>query len=116
MLFAMIVIASPSSFKRITSSWISFPVSHGKAVAIGMAMIARSLCTQDTAEEIIEILKDFGLPCRTCETADALYRTALSDKKRTGATVHLIVPTKIGECVIRPTPAEELKSIIKAGL
>ena len=99
----------------------NFTLSHGKAVAIGMAIIARSaakngICTHQTAAEITEILEAFGLPCRTCQSADSLYETALSDKKRAGGTVNLIVPRKIGDCGICPIPVEELKSIIEAGL
>ena len=41
---------------------------------------------------------------------------ALSDKKRSGSTVNLIVPVEIGRCVIRPTPVSELESFIQAGL
>lgn len=98
-----------------------FTMSHGKAVAIGMAIIARSaasfgICSQETADEIQCLLRAFGLPCYTAESADTLYQVSLSDKKRAGATVNLIVPTQIGSCDIRPTAIEELKTIIKAGL
>ena len=94
----------------------NFTVSHGKAVAIGMAIIARSHCPQNVAREIAEILENFSLPCHTDAAAEVLYSAALSDKKRAGATVNLIVPDTIGHCSIRPTPIEKLKSIIKAGL
>ncbi len=99
----------------------NFTVSHGKAVAVGMAIIARSaaslgICSQETANEIQCLLRAFGLPCHTAESAEALYQVSLSDKKRSGTTVNLIVPTQIGSCDIRPTAIEELKTIIKAGL
>jgi 3-dehydroquinate synthase len=98
-----------------------FSVSHGNAVAIGMAIIARSaekmgLCSNDTCHNIISLLKDFGLPVSTGYSADALFECALSDKKRSGSKVNLIIPTKIGECRIYPTLIEELKSFIQAGL
>lgn len=98
-----------------------FTMSHGKAVAIGMAIIARSaasfgICSQETADEIQCLLRAFGLPCYTAESADVLYQVSLTDKKRAGTTINLIVPTQIGSCDIRPTAIEELKTIIKAGL
>ncbi len=98
-----------------------FSVSHGNAVAMGMAIIARSaekmgLCSNDTCHNIISLLKDFGLPVSTGYSADALFECALSDKKRSGSKVNLIIPTKIGECRIYPTLIEELKSFIQAGL
>lgn len=99
----------------------NFTISHGKAVSIGMAIIARSaakqgLCSHETADDIIGLLTTFGLPVQTSASAEALYPAALSDKKRAGGTVNLIVPSEIGHCNIRPTPVEELKSVIKAGL
>lgn len=94
----------------------NFTVSHGKAVAIGMAIIARSLCSHDVASSIIEILEAFGLPCHTCEASEALYQVTLSDKKRNGTIANLIVPTKIGNCDIHPIQIQELESIINAGL
>ena len=41
---------------------------------------------------------------------------ALSDKKRAGDTVNLILPQKVGSCAIVPTPVSELESIMQAGL
>ena len=99
----------------------NYTISHGKAVAIGMAIIARSaaangICAQNTTGEIVAILENFRLPCCTTESAAALYQAALSDKKRAGATVNLIIPTDIGHCNICPTAVEQLESLIKAGL
>lgn len=99
----------------------NFTVSHGKAVAIGMAIVARSseklgICNAETAKEILSCIRAFGLPTDTNSTAEELYAFALSDKKRSGGTVNLIVPETIGSCLIRPTPVAEVKSFIEAGL
>lgn len=98
-----------------------FGISHGKAVAIGMAIVARAAanngtCSDDTAQQIISTIQAFGLPTETAYNADLLFGSALSDKKRTGGTVNLIVPAAIGDCRIVPTPISELKSFIEAGL
>lgn len=98
-----------------------FAVSHGSAVAIGMAIVSRAaaacqLCDADTAGRIVSILTRFGLPTSTEYDSQLLYEAALSDKKRTGGTVNLIVPEKLGSCAIRPTPVDELKAFIEAGL
>ena len=93
----------------------NFTISHGKAVAIGMAIVSRASKCPDN-DRIIHILERFGLPTKTSATADELYRCALSDKKRSGGTVNLIIPEKIGHCRIQPTPVSELKSFIEAGL
>ncbi len=92
-----------------------FTVSHGQAVAIGMAMAARAGRCPDT-DRILACLEKFGLPTTTDYSAQMLLETALSDKKRTGGTIHLILPRSIGHCDIVPTPVEQLKSIFEEGL
>ena len=92
-----------------------FEISHGKAVAIGMAIVARASLCKDT-QRILDILQQFGLPTETQYPAQALYECALSDKKRSGGTVNLIIPLSVGDCEIRPTPTGEILSFIQAGL
>jgi len=99
----------------------SFTVSHGKAVAIGMCIVARAAaaqgrCSQETCNRILNVVADFGLPVNTNYSAEALFTSALSDKKRNADHVDLIIPEKIGCCLIVPTPIGELKSFIEAGL
>jgi len=98
-----------------------FAISHGKAVAIGMAMVARAaakrgMCPQECSGKIQKLLKDFGLPVRAGYRAEELFACALSDKKRSGSTVSLIIPREIGCCEIVPTPVSQLTSFIEAGL
>ena len=98
-----------------------FEISHGKGVAIGMAIVARAgaargICGNDTKDAIVGILRKFGLPLSCEYSAESLYRAALSDKKRSGGTVNLIIPERIGFCRIQPTPVEEIQSFIEAGL
>ena len=98
-----------------------FTISHGQAVAIGMAIVSRAgakygVCTEAVRDEIISLICQFGLPVGTVFGADAIYRSALSDKKRSGATVNLIVPKTVGDCAVLPTPVDELKAFIEAGL
>lgn len=93
----------------------NFSVSHGKAVAIGMAIVSRTSQCKD-CQRILQLLEIFGLPTKTEYTADDLFLCALSDKKRTGGIVNLIIPNAIGDCSIAPTPVEQIKSFIQAGL
>ena len=92
-----------------------FTLSHGKSVAVGMAIVSRASKCPDN-DRIIGILKQFGLPTSTTTDADTLLRYALSDKKRSGGTVNLIIPNRIGDCSIVPTPVEQIKSFIEEGL
>ena len=93
----------------------NFALSHGKAVAIGMAIVSRASNCPD-ADRIVTLLAKFGLPITTDYPVEDIYHYTLSDKKRTGGTVNLILPKQIGHCEIVPTPVEELKSFIQAGL
>ena len=98
-----------------------FAVSHGQAVDIGMCIAARAaaakgLCSQACAAEVEEMVARYDLPRRTDFSAGQLARAALSDKKRSGAVIHLILPENIGHCVIREVPVAELEDFIAAGL
>lgn len=98
-----------------------YSLSHGKSVAIGMAIIsraagARDLCTSDTTQHILQVLKKFGLPISTNFAAAEICQAALADKKRFGSTVNLIIPQQLGVCEIRKTPVSQLQSYIEAGL
>lgn len=99
----------------------NFSISHGYAVATGMAIAARcgavrGICTQETTQNILDILVQFGFSTHTGYSADMLLDAALSDKKRTGGTLQVIIPEEIGRCQIRSIPVEELKSFLEAGL
>lgn len=98
-----------------------YTVSHGHAVAAGLAIIARAgerlgwSCAA-VSSRIETCLKTNHLPLRTDDTPQALAQAALRDKKRTGNEITLIVPQRIGFCERRKIPIEALQSIIAAGL
>lgn len=92
-----------------------FTITHGQAVAIGMAIISKAGC-RAIYEDLIAVLKKFNLPTSTEFSASELYSNALSDKKRSGGTVNLIIPQAIGNCAIVPTDVDQLESFIKEGL
>lgn len=98
-----------------------FTVSHGHAVAMGTAIVSRAaakngLLPQEAAQAIEEALDVFRLPTATAYPAEALTRHMLSDKKRTGDRVNLIVPRAIGRCEILPIPVEQLTDFVGSGL
>ena len=99
----------------------NFEISHGSAVAIGMAIVSRAarklgICNQKTVDDLMAVLDKFGLPTCCKYSAESLHRSALSDKKRSGGHINLILPETIGSCIIYPTPVENLQSFIEAGL
>ncbi len=98
-----------------------YRISHGSAVAAGMAIVARSavkygFLSQTDCDSILFVLNKFGLPTDTLYSAKAISSRALSDKKRSGNTVTLVIPRTIGDCILQKTPISELKDFIEAGL
>jgi len=99
----------------------NFRLSHGKAVAIGMAVVSRTaacrgICSEETCSKVVETLRMFGLPFKTDDSPADIYENALSDKKRSGGMLNLIVPEYIGSCIILTIPVEELLAFIEEGL
>ena len=93
----------------------NFSITHGQAVAIGMAIVSKAGC-KGIYDELCAILQKFRLPASTDFSAKQLYASALSDKKRAGGCVNLIIPREIGYCEIVPFPVENLESFIEEGL
>ena len=98
-----------------------FSITHGQAVAIGMVIVSKAgahygHCSTSLSQELAATLQKFHLPTETAFTAQQLFTCALSDKKRSGGTLNLIIPKAIGACAIVPTPVAELESFIKEGL
>ncbi|MDP4118643.1 MAG: 3-dehydroquinate synthase [Bacillota bacterium] len=99
----------------------SFEISHGHAVAAGMVIASRGaekegIAKPGTTERIISALEKFGLPTKCAFSADELTSIALSDKKRAGGEITLVLPEKIGKCVLKKMPVESLGKFIAEGL
>ena len=99
----------------------NYTVSHGKAVSIGMAMITRAsaamgVCSQADSATLLDLLQKFCLPTQTGISPKILCEHALSDKKRSGDTLNLIVPETLGRCRIQAIPLQELERILEAGM
>ena len=98
-----------------------FTITHGHAVAIGMVLIARAAeklgwCEEPCAERIAAVLRRNHLPTSTEYTAKELAEAALSDKKRRGGTISLVIPRRIGDCYMKTIPVTELEAVFAAGL
>lgn len=99
----------------------NFALSHGACVAIGTAVAARAaaargICSGECAGRIVALLERFGLPVSTDADMDALYGHMLSDKKRLGGTVNIIVPVEIGRCEVLAMPVEQAREFFEGGL
>ena len=93
----------------------NYSITHGKAVAIGIATICRASKCMDT-DRILALIRKFDLPINTDLSAELLADAVLSDKKRAGTTVDLIIPHAVANCRISPTPIDSIQTLIEEGL
>ena len=97
-----------------------YTIPHGHAVAAGLAVIARAAealgwTEEPLAERIAACLAKNGLPTKTTFSAQDLTQAALSDKKRSGGNITLVIPQRIGQCMLKTLPVTELLGVIAAG-
>lgn len=98
-----------------------FTVSHGEAVAMGMAVITRGahaagLCGADCVQALEALLRRFGLRVHCPYPTEALCAAMAADKKRRGSAITVVVPLEIGRCALRVTTLERLNDFAKAGI
>lgn len=98
-----------------------FTITHGQAVAIGMAYAARiaaqlKLCDSDVPSRIENALHHVGLPTAAPFGAEEIARVALGDKKRMGDVIHMVLPLRIGTCTLHDVHVNTLKDIISLGV
>jgi len=99
----------------------NYEISHGSAVSMGTAIISRAAakleyCPQKDCKEIVDMLNFYGLPTSCPYSAEELAKIALSDKKRNGESINLIIPFGIGNSKICKTNICDLESIFAMGL
>lgn len=98
-----------------------FEISHGNAVAIGLALIARAAAAyghlaEGDCDQIIQALQANDLPV-TCEYGcDEIMDMISQDKKRRGDRITLVIPTGIGSCILHPMPLKQAGEYLRAGL
>ena len=102
-----------------------FRVTHGEAVAMGMALMTRAakeegICPPELPARLENLLSLFGLPAALPEeygfSPAALARAAAGDKKRTGDEIALILPTTPGKCEVFSRPADSLAEFFRKGM
>lgn len=84
-----------------------FAISHGEAVAMGMRIVGKDV------PEIDRILDAYGYGKLEDMPKDQIIDAMKRDKKRSGDTITLIVPRKIGACELVETPMTELESWLR---
>ncbi len=87
--------------------------THGEAVASGMVMAAKygeanGITPPGTAQRIKHLVESFNLPSDIEIDKQSLKEAAGVDKKGKGSLVGLILPTKIGEVIIKDTEKDSI--------
>ena len=92
-------------------------VLHGQAVGVGTLMAAAAAdCPEDLLRRLFSCLKANGLPTRCGYGAEALAAAALSDKKRAGSAITLVLPEEIGRCRLEKRPVSDLRALFEKAL
>ncbi|MBP5662442.1 MAG: 3-dehydroquinate synthase [Clostridia bacterium] len=107
------------TFGHAVESLSDFSLSHGACVAIGMMLVTRAFQKTEQTEltdKLASSLTAYGLPTETAFSADEIFKKLLSDKKRSGDALNLIVVRKIGKAEIRTLSLDEAREILRAGL
>lgn len=99
----------------------AYSISHGRAVAMGMAAAARAawrmgICSRSCPQELEALLEQYGLPRTVPFGREELAAAMRADKKRDGDCIDCILPEQIGRCVIRPVRLDALDDFLRAGL
>lgn len=98
-----------------------YKISHGHAVAIGMAIIAKAGCIsgiteKSVADTIINTLKNCNLPISCFYSAEALTEVIKNDKKRIKDSVTFIIPKSLESCVMHEVCVSDICSFISLGM
>ncbi len=108
------------TFGHAIETCSDYAIPHGMAVAAGMAMITKAanafgICDEKSVYELNELLIKYGLPITTEYSAEDMAKTALSDKKRNGDRMTIVVPEKTGSCILKKIGKDAVEEWLKAG-
>lgn len=98
-----------------------YKITHGEAVAIGMAIMTRyaekcGKCTEEELKRLLNALDRFSLLTKTEFSAEEICKIAMADKKRAGDTISLVTYHGKDGCKIEKTDIDGLNEIISIGL
>lgn len=99
----------------------NFAISHGHAVAIGMAIVTRAavrrgLLNSDVSTRILNTIKRSNLPVYCPYSAADMATVAALDKKAAASDITVILPEQIGACRIEKMPITALEALFAEGL
>ena len=98
-----------------------YSISHGKAVALGLVIESKccalsGLCEMSSYLEISSIIREFGFDDTNHYGLQELLPYILRDKRIRDGKIDIIVPARIGNCILRKIPASDLEDFLRLGL
>lgn len=98
-----------------------FEISHGRAVAMGLSIVSESAakygyCTNECRNRIIKLLDRFGYSLKHRYSVDELLPEFMSDKKRTGGSITIVIPSEYGTSKLVKMSMEEFRKFISIGV
>lgn len=108
------------TFGHAAEKWSGYEYSHGAAVSIGMAIMARAcaeagLCERSEAQRLLDALRLLSLPVSTAAPAQELAKILRADKKRSGDGITLVLFRAVGRCELRKVSLAEAREMLERG-
>ena len=98
------------TFSHAIEQLSGLTVTHGQGVAIGMLMAACAAgCPDEMVLRLANCVRNNGLSTHCSYPAEKLTQAALGDKKRSGSSITLVLPERIGKCFLKKVPVAELR-------
>lgn len=94
----------------------NFTITHGQGVAMGMGIAAGAANLPGVCEDILTVCRACGLPVAAPYPAKQLAEAALSDKKRQGGKITLVLPERIGRCRLETIDVAMLEDAFRRGM
>lgn len=93
-------------------------VNHGEAVAIGMSQIAHAsvrcgMLAKEDAQRIDTLLERLGFSLTLPINMVDVLREVKHDKKKCNNVLKVVLPIKIGECIVREMTFDEFERLLK---
>ncbi len=93
-------------------------IMHGEAVSIGLCLASQvsvnlGLMNAAELERVKNVLTALHLPTNTDIPLPTLFNAMRKDKKKSGDSLHLILPVGIGGCEVKEVKLMELERLVK---
>ena len=102
------------TFGHAVEKCSGFSLTHGQGVGIGLCMAARAAGVE--TEWVEKGVHACGLETKSSYAAQALAEAALSDKKRKGCKITLVLPVEKGKCQLKTISVDELPHYFAKGI